>query len=131
MTGAARADHSRFVQRVRRRHAGQLALLAPGVPDGATIAALVQRLQRDGNGLPAALRVARQLVLERLATQDVEQDAPLAAVTGAMTALAETTLEAALAEARRETDVRHGAPRSPEGAPIEFWIVGMGKLGAP
>jgi [glutamine synthetase] adenylyltransferase / [glutamine synthetase]-adenylyl-L-tyrosine phosphorylase len=128
---AARAEHSRFVQRVRRRHANQLALLAPGVPDGPVIAALIERLQRDGQGgLPAALRITRQLVLERLATLDVEQAAPLAAVTGAMTALAETTLEAALAEARRETDARHGAPRTAAGAPIEFWIVGMGKLGA-
>ncbi|HVK33813.1 MAG TPA: bifunctional [glutamate--ammonia ligase]-adenylyl-L-tyrosine phosphorylase/[glutamate--ammonia-ligase] adenylyltransferase [Burkholderiaceae bacterium] len=127
---AARADHSRFVQRVRRRHADQLAWLAPGVPDAATIAALIERLLREGQVLPAALRVARQVVLERLATLDVEDAAPLAAVTGAMTALAETTLEAALAEARRETGARHGAPHSAAGAPIEFWIVGMGKLGA-
>jgi glutamate-ammonia-ligase adenylyltransferase len=129
-TGGARADHSRFVQRVRRRHGGQLALLAPGVPDGPAIAALIEHLQRDGQALPAALRVTRQLVLERLATLDVEREAPLAAVTGAMTALAETTLEAALAEARRETDTRHGTPRTTAGTPIEFWIVGMGKLGA-
>jgi len=127
---AASADHSRFVQRVRRRHADQLALLAPGVPDGRVITALIERLQREGQNLPAALRITRQLVLERLATLDVEHAAPLAAVTGAMTALAETTLEAALAEARRETDARHGTPRTTAGAPIEFWIVGMGKLGA-
>jgi glutamate-ammonia-ligase adenylyltransferase len=129
-TGGARADHSRFVQRVRRRHAGRLALLAPGMPDAATVAALIERLQRDGEPVPAALRIARQLVLERLATLDVEERASLASVTGAMTALAETTLEAALAEARRETDARHGTPRTAAGAPIEFWIVGMGKLGA-
>ncbi len=129
-TGSARADHSRFVQRVRRRHADALVLLALGEPDPNTIAALVERLRRDGQPLSAALRIARQLVLERLATLDVEHDAPLAAITHAMTALAETTLEAALAEARRETDVRHGAPRTAAGTPIEFWIVGMGKLGA-
>lgn len=129
-TKGARADHSRFVQRVRRRHAGELGWLAPGVPDGDAIRALIERLAGAGHALPAALRVARQLVLERLAVLDVEDTAPLAAVTGAMTALAETTLEAALEQARRETDARHGAPRSAAGAPIEFWIVGMGKLGA-
>lgn len=129
-TKVARADHSRFVQRVRRRHAQELALLAPGVPDGAAIGALIDRLLHDGRSLPAALRIARQLVLERLAVLDIEEAAPMPVITSAMTALAETTLEAALAEARRETDLRHGAPRDAAGAPIEFWIVGMGKLGA-
>jgi glutamate-ammonia-ligase adenylyltransferase len=126
----ARADHSRFVQRVRRRYADRLADLAAGVPDSAGIDACIARLREQGQPLPAALRIVRQLVLERLAVLDIEQDAPLAAVTGAMTALAETTLEHALAEARRETDLRHGAPRTAEGGPVDFWIVGMGKLGA-
>jgi [glutamine synthetase] adenylyltransferase / [glutamine synthetase]-adenylyl-L-tyrosine phosphorylase len=126
----ARADHSRFVQRVRRRLEARMADLPAGVPDAAGIGACIEHLRNQGQALPAALRIARQLVLERLAVLDVEQDAPLSAVTGAMTTLAEVTLELALAEARRETDQRHGAPRTPEGAPIDFWIVGMGKLGA-
>ncbi len=108
----ARADHSRFVQRVRRRLESRLADLPAGVPDAATIDACVEGLRARGQPLPAALRIARQLVLERLAVLDIEQDAPLAAITGAMTALAEATLEHALAEARRETDLRHGAPRT-------------------
>ena len=41
----------------------------------------------DGRSLPSALRVTRQLVLERLAELDVEQAAPLDDVTGAMTDL--------------------------------------------
>jgi [glutamine synthetase] adenylyltransferase / [glutamine synthetase]-adenylyl-L-tyrosine phosphorylase len=127
---AARADHSRFVQRVRRRYAVERALLPPGVPDAAAIDALVQTLLARGKALPAALRVVRQLVLERLAVLDIEQGASLDEVTHTMTALAEVTLEHALAQALAEADARHGVPRDAAGGRIDFWVVGMGKLGA-
>ncbi len=132
MTGpdAVPAAHSRFVQRIRRRFAQELALLPAGLPDSAAIAALVATLQQGGRDLPSALRVARQLVLERLATLDVEAGAALEDITGCMTQLAETTLELALAQAQREADARHGAPLDEAGRRVEFWIVGMGKLGA-
>jgi glutamate-ammonia-ligase adenylyltransferase len=127
----ARAAHSRFVQRVRRRHEAELALLDAGVPDAASLQRTLDRLAERGLGLAAALRVTRQVTLERLAVLDVEDAAPLAAVTGAMTALAEVTLERALAAAHAELAPRHGMPRSaPGGEPIELWIVGMGKFGA-
>jgi [glutamine synthetase] adenylyltransferase / [glutamine synthetase]-adenylyl-L-tyrosine phosphorylase len=126
----ARADHSRFVQRVRRRWSELLHLLPSGLPDAAAIAALIERLVDAGRTLPSALRVARALVLERLASADIEQAAPLAGVTATMTALAEAALEAALAAARAEADARHGPPRDDQGRPIEMWVVGMGKLGA-
>jgi glutamate-ammonia-ligase adenylyltransferase len=61
---------------------------------------------------------------------DVEQGASLHDVTATMTALAEATLEIALAHARAEADARHGVPIGSAGQRIEFWIVGMGKLGA-
>jgi len=127
---AAAAEHSRFVQRVRRRLGAERGWLAPGVPGLEAITALVQRLRQSGRGLPSALRVARQLVLERLAVLDVEQGATLAEITGPMTALAESTLELALAQALADADERHGPPLDPQGRRIEFWIVGMGKLGA-
>ncbi|WP_395702953.1 bifunctional [glutamate--ammonia ligase]-adenylyl-L-tyrosine phosphorylase/[glutamate--ammonia-ligase] adenylyltransferase [Aquabacterium sp.] len=126
----ASAEHSRYVQRVRRRYAAELGLLAPGVPDVATIVALVGALRAGGRALPSALRVARQLVLERLAVLDIEQQAPLAHVTGAMTALAEATLGLALEQARADEDARCGPPLNAEGTVIDFWIIGMGKLGA-
>ncbi|GCL65816.1 bifunctional [glutamate--ammonia ligase]-adenylyl-L-tyrosine phosphorylase/[glutamate--ammonia-ligase] adenylyltransferase [Pseudaquabacterium pictum] len=126
----AAADHSRFVQRIRRRYAAELPLLPPGLPDTATITALVGQLQDGGRALPSALRVARQLVVERLAVLDVEQAAPLGDITLAMTVLAEATLEIALAAARAEADDRFGAPRDAQGRVIDFWIIGMGKLGA-
>ncbi len=127
---SALAAHSRFVQRIRRRYAAELALLAPGPIDADVVAALVQRLREGGRALPSALRVARQLCLERLACLDVEQAAPLATVTLGMTALAEASLELALAQALVEAEERHGVPRDAQGRRIEFWIVGMGKLGA-
>ena len=127
---SARADHSRFVQRVRRRWGAELALLPAGAPDFDTVTALVAELQQSGRSLPAALRVARHLVLERLAVLDIEQGADLALITLTMTALAEAILEGALAAACTEADARHGQPRDAEGRRIEFWIVGMGKLGA-
>ena len=126
----AAADYSRFVQRVRRRHAAELPLLAPGLPDARTVCALVARLQAGGRSLPAALRAVRQLVLERLAVLDIEHAASLQDVTATMTTLAEATLEIALAQARVDADARHGAPLDGQGQPIEFWIIGMGKLGA-
>jgi glutamate-ammonia-ligase adenylyltransferase len=126
----ALAAHSRYVQRIRRRYAAERALLPPGTPDAEVITALVQRLQATGRDLPCALRVARQLVVERLAVLDIEGGAPLDTITHAMTALAEATLELALAQAQHEADTRHGAPLDARGQRVELWVVGMGKLGA-
>ena len=125
----ALAAHSRFVQRIRRRYIAELPLLAPGAIDADKVSALVQTLRDGGRSLPSALRVARQLCLERLACLDVERLAALATITAGMTALAEATLELALAQALAEAGERHGVPRDARGRPIEFWIVGMGKLG--
>ncbi|HEY3635683.1 MAG TPA: bifunctional [glutamate--ammonia ligase]-adenylyl-L-tyrosine phosphorylase/[glutamate--ammonia-ligase] adenylyltransferase [Caldimonas sp.] len=126
----AGAAHSRFVQRIRRRYPGELALLPPGLPDRATVAALVERLQADGHSLAAAMRVARHVILERLAVLDVEAGASLGDITRAMTELAEATLELALARTLADQDGRFGVPRDAAGERIDFWIVGMGKLGA-
>jgi len=111
----ALASHSRFVQRLRRRYAAELGLLASGIPGPQVIAELVNTLQQGGRTLASALRVARQIVVERLAVCDIEGNASLDAVMRCMTDLAETTLELALAEARREADARHGQPRRADG----------------
>ena len=71
---AATADHARFVQRIHRRYADELACLPPGEPDkNAMRACLTALTGTRGLPLPAALRVLRQLVLERLV---VIEDAP-------------------------------------------------------
>ena len=125
----ATADHSRFVQRIRRRYAAELPLLLPGLPLRPAVEALIDRLLADGRPLASAMRVARQLVLERLAVLDIERAAPMHDITHAMTELAEATLDRALAQARTDHGTRYGTPRNEAGTVIDFWIVGMGKLG--
>ena len=129
-TGPATADHSRFVRRIRRRYGTELSMLASGLPARDTIDALIATFINQGRPLASAMRVTRQLVLERLAVLDVEHGAPMADITCVMTELAEVTLDRALAQAQADHDVRYGAPRNAVGERIEFWVVGMGKLGA-
>ena len=69
---AAASDHSRFVQRIRRRYAGELALLPAGEPVRATMRAAYDALQPLGLGTGARLRILRQLVLERLVVLDCD-----------------------------------------------------------
>jgi glutamate-ammonia-ligase adenylyltransferase len=128
----AQAEHSRFVQRVRRRYPDELAAFAaahPGLPRTASINQLIDHLLAHGRDLTAALRVARQLILERLAVLDTENGAAMADVTAAMTELAEVTLNRALAAAESEADLKHGAPLDEQGQRVDLWVVGMGKLG--
>jgi glutamate-ammonia-ligase adenylyltransferase len=129
-TSPALAAHSRFVQRVRRRYAAELGLLPGGLPSRAVIQDLIDTLQASGRPLASALRVARHLVLERLAVLDIEQAAAMHEITAAMTHLAEVALCQALSAARQEQDTINGAPRNADGQVIEFWVLGMGKLGA-
>ena len=124
------AAHSRLVQRVRRRYADWLSLLESGAVTRPTITACHKKLLDQGLATGAALRVLRQLVMERLALTDCEQQASLAEVTGTVTVLAEFTLDVACRETMRELDNRHGAPVAPDGSRARFWVVGMGKLGA-
>ncbi|MCA3237352.1 MAG: bifunctional [glutamate--ammonia ligase]-adenylyl-L-tyrosine phosphorylase/[glutamate--ammonia-ligase] adenylyltransferase [Curvibacter sp.] len=129
-TGAS-ADFSRFVQRVRRRHADILSLLPHGErPDTRALQQCYERLRASGLDCAAALRVLRQLVMERLVVLDVERRAPLQAITASMTELAEFALDVACTEAMRVLDESHGRPMSPAGQRALFWVLGMGKLGA-
>ncbi len=124
------ASYSRFVQRVRRRYPSELNDLAPGLPRRDDVTTLITLLQSQGRTLASALRVARHVVIERLAVLDVEQARPMSDITLAMTELAEATLDLALTQALREQDQLLGVPRNANGQRIDFWIVGMGKLGA-
>ena len=126
----AHAAHSRFAQRLRRRYAGELSLLPAGDPTRASMAVTFEALRARGDDLPTALRVLRQLVMERLIVLDCEQQAPLATITRAVTELAEFTLDQACQEADAQLDAVHGAPQGPDGQRARLWVVGMGKLGA-
>jgi len=124
------AAHSRFFQRLHRRYAQYLALLPAGMPQHATMAPTLAALLGQGHALGEALRILRQLVLERCMRLDCAGRADLADVTRAMTELAELALDEACRHARAELDSRHGAPHCEDGSAAELWIVGMGKLGA-
>ncbi|GAB3500818.1 bifunctional [glutamate--ammonia ligase]-adenylyl-L-tyrosine phosphorylase/[glutamate--ammonia-ligase] adenylyltransferase [Curvibacter fontanus] len=124
------ADHSRFVQRIRRRHAGLLAQLRPGRPGLLALQALLTQLRSSGHDSGAALRTIRQLVMERLVVLDCEQQASLHDITASMTELAEFALDVACTEVMQALDDSHGMPLTPAGNRALFWVVGMGKLGA-
>lgn len=124
------AGHSRFHQRLHRRYADDLPLLPPGAPVRATLETAYAALRERGCDTGTALRVLRQLVMERLIVLDCEAQAPLDDITRAVTELAELALDKACQQARAELDERHGAPRGPDGQPVQLWIIGMGKLGA-
>jgi [glutamine synthetase] adenylyltransferase / [glutamine synthetase]-adenylyl-L-tyrosine phosphorylase len=126
----SQADHSRFVQRIRRRYGNELAFLPPGTPVRATMQDCLAQLQERGLNEAAALRVTRQLVMERLVVLDCEQAAPLADVTRAVTELAELSLDTACRLAFADLDALHGAPVTDAGQRAQLWVIGMGKLGA-
>ncbi len=130
MTGPALSTHSRFCQRVRRRFESQLPLLPPGLPDRQTMAQTFAALQGGGSDTASALRITRQLVLERLLCLDCDAQAPLQQVTQAMTELAEFTLQQACNDVQQTLDQSHGSPGTAGGARALLWVIGMGKLGA-
>jgi len=92
-TLAALSQYSRFVQRIRRRYADHLHWLPPGAPVLATMQVAFDALRGPFPKLGDALRVLRQLVMERLVVLDCEQQLPLEGVTRAMTELAEFALD--------------------------------------
>jgi glutamate-ammonia-ligase adenylyltransferase len=121
---------SRFIQRLRRRYAAELSLLPPGEPLRPHMAEAYRALRARGDNVADALRIVRQLVMERLITLDCDLHAPLAVVTTAVTQLAEFALDVACREACAELDEAHGAPLAADGRRAQLWVVGMGKLGA-
>ena len=133
----ATSGYSRYVQRVRRRYASQIAYLPEGPPVRALMEATLRALQGDGLDTGAALRVLRQLVMERLAVLDCDGEqtnqAPLAVVTRAMTELAELALDVAIVASQQTLKASYGEPQyaGPDNsvANARLWVVGMGKLG--
>lgn len=121
---------SRFAQRIRRRYADQMRLLAPGVPGKVEMQRLFAVLQQEGADTGVALRTVRQLVMERLVCLDCDFSHSLETVTRTMTELAELALDLAVEESSRVLDALHGAPTGPGGNRAQLCIIGMGKLGA-
>ncbi len=126
----ALSEYSRFGQRVRRRYPSECALLAAGLPARPAYESMLARLTAAGLDLGSALRIVRQVVLERLMALDCDGQASVQQVTLAMTELAEFALDAACRPVLAQLDDQHGAPRGADGRRAQLWIVGMGKLGA-
>ena len=122
--------YSRFVQRLQRRYGDVLKVLAPGIPNRESLKVAYEALTVTGLDTGAALRVLRQITLERLAQLDCTQQAPLDRVTRSMTWLAEVTLDIAWQQVMADLDTLHGVPSKANGERAEMWIIGMGKLGA-
>ena len=122
--------YSRFAQRIRRRYEHQLALLPTGMPTPGHLQITFDALKASGQSSSGALRITRQLVLERLLCLDCDHQAPLQQITQVMTDLAEFALHQALGEVQAVLDQTHGAPMTASHQRASFWVVGMGKLGA-
>lgn len=127
----AAASHSRFWQRLHRRYESWLTLLPSGAPTRSAMETALLALQTNkALDLGAALRVLRQLVMERVMSLDCAGQADLKSVTRSVTELAELALDKTWEAVQQELNTRHGQPLSPEGEAVQFWIIGMGKLGA-
>lgn len=132
------SQHSRMVQRLRRRYPEELRLLPDGTPTLEGLEATLAALQARGLGLGAALRVLRQLVMERLVVLDCEAQASLETITHTVTLLGEFALDQALQQARRSLNELHGPPlvaaassaATDAAKEAQLWIIGMGKFGA-
>ena len=102
--------YSRFVQRLQRRYGDILPMLAPGAPTRQSLTATFEALLSTGLDTSAALRVLRQITLERLAQLDCNRQTSLASVTRSMTWLAEVTLDIAWRQVMTDLDELHGVP---------------------
>jgi len=130
MTRNPLSAHSRFGQRIRRRYESQLSVLEGGIPDRETMASAHAALLGQGNDLGGALRITRQLVLERLLRLDCDEGVTWDRIAQAMTDLAEFSLDLACGHVQQALDEVHGAPIGVGGARAQLWVIGMGKLGA-
>lgn len=123
-------QHSRFVQRIHRRYGQELHCLPMGLPTKKSIEATFNQLCQQTHTSEQALRIVRHVVLERLIDLDCTAQASLQDVTACMTTLAEFALETAYNLACTALDARYGKPLKDDGERVNFWIIGMGKLGA-
>ena len=123
------SEGSRFFQRLQRRYADVFTSLPHETPSREVLeqAYAVLLCQFE---VGAALRVLRQWTMHRLIQLDCEQKAPLETVTLCVTQLAEIALDKACQSAFQTLDARHGEPLTPSGQRAQFWVIGMGKLGA-
>ena len=124
------SEGSRFFQRLQRRYVDVFATLPTGVPHRELLNQAYLQLRSQGHAMGPALRILRQWSMARLLTLDCDQGASLETITLGVTHLAEMALDEACQQAFHDLDERHGAPMLTSGERAEFWVIGMGKLGA-
>jgi glutamate-ammonia-ligase adenylyltransferase len=128
----AELQYSHYASRVLQRHPEWRVALARDLASPFTREAMVAAL---ASGYPAAaeleraLRELRQRVVLRLIARDLSGRADLDEVVTTVTALAEVTLETALAHHSSWLTATFGNPQSEDGTPQSLIVVGMGKLG--
>lgn len=91
---------------------------------------LLDSLGSEHDGLAAVdLARFRRRQLLRIVLRDVLGAATLAEVTKELSSLADAILAVAYRRIREEMVARHGEPRLADGAPCEFSVISLGKLG--
>ena len=121
---------SRFFQRLHRRYGEVFSCLPHETPTPELLAQSYATLLDQFVDVGATLRVLRQWVMYRLIQLDCEQEASVETVTTCVSQLAEFTLDKACSHAFQALNARHGEPLTALGQPAQFWVIGMGKLGA-
>jgi glutamate-ammonia-ligase adenylyltransferase len=77
----------------------------------------------------AGLRHMKHLAFLRITARDVALHAPVPEVCADLSMLADVATDLAVAAARRQVAGRQGPALGPDGAPLRFVVMGMGKLG--
>jgi glutamate-ammonia-ligase adenylyltransferase len=124
------SEGSRFFQRLQRRYSDVFATLPTGIPQRELLNQAYTTLRQQGHDVGSALRILRQWAMAQFLSLDCEKNAALESITLGVTHLAELALDEACKQAFADLDVRHGAPLTALGERAQFWVVGMGKLGA-
>jgi len=123
------SQKSRYARRVRQRYSQELDFLPPGVPQEAHLRRALQLLE-ERYSLDSALRILRQLVMERLLTLDCDLGLALKEVMLCICTLAQFALSHAAAYAKLTLAAQWGLPLNAAGEEAHIWVVAMGKLGA-
>ncbi len=92
------------------------------------LTAEIEALDDEGAVLRALRRFKRRETL-RVAYGDIIREQSLGLVTLQISRLAEAILEGALVAAWRKVEAARGVPRTADGQPARFVVLGMGKLG--
>ncbi len=116
---------SRYAARALGARPGLAAELERHAHEPFDRAAMREALAGEGPALGVRLRRLRERVMVRLAHRDLNGLAPLAEVFDTMSALAETCIVAAAAEAQREAAEALGAPAGG----VALTVAALGKLG--